>query len=178
MIKNLPACRRCGFIPWVKKTPWRRKWQPTPVFLPENPTDREAWWTIVHGSCKRVEHDLATEQRERDREIIKCDTAILKQVEPSLMTQNALKSHKHSAHTLFILHCLSGCTRSSLQHADSRCSSWGLVPRPGTERGLPVSGGQSLSRWTTREVLHMFFKRTYIIPFGPKRRCTAIHAFP
>ena len=35
-----PACqcgrlRRCRFNPWVRKTPWRRKWQPTPVFLPE-----------------------------------------------------------------------------------------------------------------------------------------------
>ena len=31
-----PACqrRRCGFDPWVRKIPWRREWQPTPVFLP------------------------------------------------------------------------------------------------------------------------------------------------
>ena len=30
-------CRRherCEFDPWVRKIPWRRKWQPTPVFLP------------------------------------------------------------------------------------------------------------------------------------------------
>ena len=27
-------CRRLGFDPWVQKIPWRRKWQPTPVFLP------------------------------------------------------------------------------------------------------------------------------------------------
>ena len=27
-------CRRCEFNPWVRKIPWRRKWQPTPVFLP------------------------------------------------------------------------------------------------------------------------------------------------
>ena len=30
-------CRRCkrhGFDPWVGKIPWRRAWQPTPVFLP------------------------------------------------------------------------------------------------------------------------------------------------
>ena len=26
--------RGCGFDPWVGKIPWRRKWQPTPVFLP------------------------------------------------------------------------------------------------------------------------------------------------
>ena len=25
---------RSGFDPWVGKVPWRRKWQPTPVFLP------------------------------------------------------------------------------------------------------------------------------------------------
>ena len=32
-----PACqcrrpKRCGFNPWVWKIPWRRAWQPTPVF--------------------------------------------------------------------------------------------------------------------------------------------------
>ena len=27
-------CRRLGFNPWVGKIPWRRAWQPTPVFLP------------------------------------------------------------------------------------------------------------------------------------------------
>ena len=26
--------KRRGFDPWVVKIPWRRKWQPTPVFLP------------------------------------------------------------------------------------------------------------------------------------------------
>ena len=32
-----PQCRRLkrlGFDPWVGKIPWRRAWQPTPVFLP------------------------------------------------------------------------------------------------------------------------------------------------
>ena len=27
-------CSRCGFVHWVRKIPWRRAWQPTPVFLP------------------------------------------------------------------------------------------------------------------------------------------------
>ena len=26
--------RRLGFDPWVRRVPWSRKWQPTPVFLP------------------------------------------------------------------------------------------------------------------------------------------------
>ena len=28
------SCRRCGFDSWIGNIPWRRKWQPTPVFLP------------------------------------------------------------------------------------------------------------------------------------------------
>ena len=39
MVKNLPANARKrkipGFDPWIGKVPWRRAWQPTPVFLPE-----------------------------------------------------------------------------------------------------------------------------------------------
>ena len=38
------------FNPWVGKVPWRRKWQPTPVFWPMgNPVGRGAWQTTVHG---------------------------------------------------------------------------------------------------------------------------------
>ena len=30
------ACKagELGFDPWIRKIPWRRKWLPTPVFLP------------------------------------------------------------------------------------------------------------------------------------------------
>ena len=34
VVKNLPAKAGNGFDPWVGKIPWRRVWQPTPVFLP------------------------------------------------------------------------------------------------------------------------------------------------
>ena len=27
--------KRLGFNPWAGKIPWRRKWEPTPVFLPQ-----------------------------------------------------------------------------------------------------------------------------------------------
>ena len=36
-VKNPPANAgdmRCRFDPWVRKIPWRQKWQPPPVFLP------------------------------------------------------------------------------------------------------------------------------------------------
>ena len=34
MVKNLPAMWETEFDPWVGKIPWRRKWQPSPVFTP------------------------------------------------------------------------------------------------------------------------------------------------
>ena len=34
MVKNCLQCRRPGFDPWFGTIPWRRAWQPTPVFLP------------------------------------------------------------------------------------------------------------------------------------------------
>ena len=32
-------CSRCKFDPWVGKSPWGRKWHPTPVFWPGKPPD-------------------------------------------------------------------------------------------------------------------------------------------
>ena len=31
--KSVPSAWDLGFIPWVRKIPWRREWLPTPVFL-------------------------------------------------------------------------------------------------------------------------------------------------
>ena len=45
-------CRRHGFDPWIRKIPWRRKWQPIPGFLPEKPKDRRAWWATVQRVTK------------------------------------------------------------------------------------------------------------------------------
>ena len=57
-----PACQgkrheRLGFNPWIGKIPWRRAWQPTPVFLPG-----ESPWTEKPGGLRstglrRVGHD-------------------------------------------------------------------------------------------------------------------------
>ena len=57
--KNLPVIagnRRLGFHP-LGKTPWRRKWQPTPVFLPgESRGQRSLVGYTAHGVAKRVRH--------------------------------------------------------------------------------------------------------------------------
>ena len=46
-----------GFYPWVGKIPWKKKWQPTPVFLP---MDRGAWWATDNPRGCRVRHNWAT----------------------------------------------------------------------------------------------------------------------
>ena len=56
-------CRRCGFNPWVGKMPWRRKWLPTPVFLPEKSHGQRSLAGYSPWGCKRVRYDLATEQK-------------------------------------------------------------------------------------------------------------------
>ena len=48
-------CRRhwrVGFDPWVGKIPWRRAWHPRQYSHLENPMDRGALWTTVHGVTK------------------------------------------------------------------------------------------------------------------------------
>ena len=52
-----PACqcrrhKRWLFDPWVGKIPWRRAWQPTPVFLPGESHGRGTWWALVHRAAK------------------------------------------------------------------------------------------------------------------------------
>ena len=37
-------CRRPEFDPWVRKVPWRRKWQPTLVFLPGESHGQRSQW--------------------------------------------------------------------------------------------------------------------------------------
>ena len=50
MVKNPPAILGYRFDPWVGKIPWRRAWQPTPVFLPGKPTDRGVLLSIISRS--------------------------------------------------------------------------------------------------------------------------------
>ena len=56
------VCLQCGrprFDPWVEKIPWQRKWQPTPVLLPEKFL---GWRNLVGYSLwgHRVRHNWGT----------------------------------------------------------------------------------------------------------------------
>ena len=52
MVKNLPAMQETQVQPWIRKIPWRRKWQPIPVFLPGEFMGRGTWPATVHGVTK------------------------------------------------------------------------------------------------------------------------------
>ena len=49
-------CRRLGFDPWVGKILWRRKWLPTPGFLPVNSNT----WGSLAGYGPRVAKESGT----------------------------------------------------------------------------------------------------------------------
>ena len=60
MAKNPPANagdpnKRPGFDPWVRKMPWRRAQQPTPIFFLENPMDRGLYSPKGHRESDMTE---------------------------------------------------------------------------------------------------------------------------
>ena len=57
--RNHLPCRRLGFNSWVRKIPWRRAWQPTPVFLPGKFQGQRSY--IQSMGPQRVKHDWATD---------------------------------------------------------------------------------------------------------------------
>ena len=47
----------------VGKMPWKKEWQPTPVFLPGESPWIEEPGELQSMGCKRARHDLATKQQ-------------------------------------------------------------------------------------------------------------------
>ena len=54
-VEKLPAVQETWFDSWVGKIPWRRKWQPTPVFLPGESHGQRS--LVGYGSQSRKELD-------------------------------------------------------------------------------------------------------------------------
>ena len=87
LVKNMPAMLETWVWSLVgKKVPWRRKWQPTSVFMPENFMDSGAWWATVHrvaesDTTEVTEHTLdvaATATAKRQEWLALCSTAYSK----------------------------------------------------------------------------------------------------
>ena len=52
--------KRCGFDPWVGKIPWRKKGQPTPVFLPEKSHGQRSLAGYSPWGHRRVGHNWSS----------------------------------------------------------------------------------------------------------------------
>ena len=57
VVKNLPAVQETRFNPWVRKIPWRKKWLPTPVFLPGESHGQRSLMELQSMWSQRVIHD-------------------------------------------------------------------------------------------------------------------------
>ena len=58
-------CRGLSFDPWVGKISYRRKWQPTPVFLPRESYGQESLADYSPWDHRRIRHNFATEQQQQ-----------------------------------------------------------------------------------------------------------------
>ena len=59
--------RSCGFDPWVRKIPWRRKWQPTTLCLPGKSHGQGSLAGCSPRGCEKAEHDLAIKQQQHSK---------------------------------------------------------------------------------------------------------------
>ena len=99
-VKNWPAMWRPGFDPWVRKNSWRRAWQPTPVFLLENPHGQRSlvgYNPWGHKESNRTERlSTATKQQKLYKTTgLRCSKGVrLIKVKERLLNSHRLKEIK------------------------------------------------------------------------------------
>ena len=64
VVKNPPTNAGDMSYPQVRKIPWRRKWQPAPVFLPGKSLRQRILVGYSPWGRKRLRHDLAPKQQQ------------------------------------------------------------------------------------------------------------------
>ena len=62
----LPS-RRLMFNPWVGKIPWKREWQPTPVFLPGQSHGHRSLAGYRPWGCTDSDRTESTEQQQQQQ---------------------------------------------------------------------------------------------------------------
>ena len=55
MLKNSPTIQETEFNTWIGKIPWRRKWQPTPLFLFEKSHGQKNLESYAFKKLQRVD---------------------------------------------------------------------------------------------------------------------------
>ena len=117
--------KRYRFSPWIRKSPWRRKWQPTPVFLPGE----------LHG----------------ERRLVGYSPWVCKQSDMSelLSTAHAYNSMSESEVVLFAQSCPTFCDPMICGPPDSSVH-WILQARTLEWVAIPFSKGSSQHRHGAR----------------------------
>ena len=54
-VKNQPAMQETWVDIWIEKIPWRRRWQPTPVSLPEKSHEQRSLASSSQRGLKELE---------------------------------------------------------------------------------------------------------------------------
>ena len=99
-------CRRHGFDPWVGKIPWRREWQPAPVFLPGTSHGQRS----LRGYRPRAWKELDTTKQldsneglseEEPKAVVRTDQHLF-----CLFVIQTLNTHTHPSHCLVFKYSL------------------------------------------------------------------------
>ena len=122
-------CRRCGLDPWVWKIPWRREWQPTPVFLPGKSHGQEELGRLLSTGLQESDtiegqnkYAVLLLDKQKNYQYIwqqdwSSETLLWSLEEPDI---------KQSLVYFFFNVFIFGCAGSLLLHGFlSRCSQWG-----------------------------------------------------
>ena len=87
--KSACKCRRwgrCGFNPWIRKIPWRRKWQSNPVLLPGESHGQRSlvgYSPWGHKESDMTEHPCMYANWPRDRNIRTSWVALVEKTPPA-----------------------------------------------------------------------------------------------
>ena len=144
-------CGRSGFDPWVRKIPWRRKWQPTPVLLPGKSSGQRSLKGC--SSWGRKESD-STERLSPEKAMAPHSSTLAWRIpgtgEPTGLPSMGLHRVGHDWSDL------AAAAAEQLSHiCCAGCRI--LVPQPGNEHGATAVILLSTNHWTTKEFPCMIF---------------------
>ena len=118
-LRGKSICSQCGrprFDPWVRKIPWRRKWQPTPVSVPGESRGKRS--LVDYSPRAHKELDMTEEIHYHSHDAVKVLYSICQQI---WKTQQWSQDWKRS---VFILipkkgnpkECSNYCTVALISH--------------------------------------------------------------
>ena len=146
MVKNWPTTqetqwRRRGFNPWVGNIPSRRKWQPTPVFLPEK----------SHWHRSLVGYSLWCHKKSRMQLSTLTSKYKLKQLQIQVLKVKVTQWYPTLWEPWTIVHGM----------LQARILKWIAFPfcrvssGPRNQTGVSGIAGGFFTRWTSREILRI-----------------------